>query len=72
MYKTDFDKITPAFALKIAGVSAVVEGQCTLTLEGGQEVSDPLVVSEEYVKKYDPQPGGYYIMCENGLGLYSN
>lgn len=65
------EKITPVFALKIAGVSAVVDGQCTLTLESGQEVSDPLVVSEAYIHKYNPEPGGYYIMCENGLGLYS-
>lgn len=65
------EKITPVFALKIADVSAVVDGQCTLTLESGQEVSDPIVVSEEYVQKYDPQPGGYYIMCEGGIGLYS-
>ena len=67
-----FEKIIPVFALKIASVGDVTDGQCTLTLESGQEVSDPVVVSEEYMQKYDPQPGGYYIMCENGLGLYSN
>lgn len=66
-----FEKITPVFALKIASVGEITDGQCTLTLESGQEVSDPVVVPEEYVQKYDPQPGGYYIMCENGLGLYS-
>lgn len=65
------EKITPVFALKIASVGEIVDGQCTLTLESGQEVSDPVVVAEEYVQKYDPQPGGYYIMCENGVGLYS-
>ena len=72
MYKTDFEKITPVFALKIASVGDVTDGQCTLTLESGQDVSDHIVVTEEYAQKYDPQPGGYYIMCENGIGLYSN
>lgn len=69
--ESSFEKITPVFALKIASVGEIVDGQCTLTLESGQEVSDPVVVSEEYVQKYDPQPGGYYIMCENGIGMYS-
>lgn len=69
--ESNVEKITPVFALKIASVGEVTDGQCTLTLESGQEVSDPIVVSEEYVQKYDPQPGGYYIMCENGIGLYS-
>lgn len=69
--ESNVEKITPVFALKIASVGEIVDGQCTLTLESGQEVSDPIVVSEEYVQKYDPQPGGYYIMCENGIGLYS-
>ena len=70
--ESNVEKITPVFALKIASVSEVTDGQCTLTLESGQEVSDPVVVSEEYMQKYDPQPGGYYIMCENGIGLYSS
>ncbi|MBQ5166184.1 MULTISPECIES: hypothetical protein [Klebsiella] len=69
--ESNVEKITPVFALKIASVGEIVDGQCTLTLESGQEVSDPIVVSEEYVQKYDPQPGGYYIMCEGGIGLYS-
>lgn len=69
--ESNVEKITPVFALKIANVGEIVDGQCTLTLESGQEVSDPVVVSEEYVQKYDPQPGGYYIMCENGIGMYS-
>lgn len=70
--ESNVEKNTQVFELKIASVGDITDGQCTLTLESGQEVSDPVVVSEEYVQKYDPQPGGYYIMCENGLGLYSN
>lgn len=70
--ESSVEKITPVFALKIASVGDVTDGQYTLTLESGQEVSDPVVVTEEYVQKYDPQPGGYYIMCENGIGLYSS
>lgn len=72
MAKVDLEKIIPVFALRIATVGEVKDGQCTLTLESGQDVSDPVVVTEEYIQKYDPQPGGYYIMCSNGTGLYSN
>ncbi|CAK1257385.1 unknown function [Klebsiella phage vB_Kpn_K24PH164C1] len=71
MTKVDFDKITPVFALRIASVGDIVDGQCTLTLESGQDVSDPIVVPAEYVHKYSPEPGGYYIMCTNGVGMYS-
>lgn len=71
MANVDPEKITPVFALKIVSIGEVVNGQCTLTLESGQDVSDPVVVTEEYLQKYDPQPGGYYIMCEGGIGLYS-
>lgn len=70
--ESNVEKIIPVFALKIASISNITDGQCTLTLESGQEISDPIVVTEEYVKKYAPQIGGYYIMCENGVGLYSN
>ena len=69
--ESNVEKITPVFALKIANVGEVTDGQCMLTLESGQDISDPVVVSEEYIQKYAPQPGGYYIMCENGLGLYA-
>lgn len=61
------EKITPVFALKIVSIGEVANGQCTLTLESDQDVSDPVVVTEEYLQKYDPQPGGYYIMCEGGM-----
>ncbi|HBX8732022.1 TPA: hypothetical protein MII57_13540 [Klebsiella pneumoniae] len=72
MAKVDLEKMIPVFALRIANVGDVTDGQCTLTIEGGQDVSDPVVVTEEYIQKYNPQPGGYYIMCSNGVGLYSN
>ncbi|MGQ9044990.1 hypothetical protein [Klebsiella pneumoniae] len=72
MAKVDLEKIIPVFALRIANVGDVTDGQCTLTIEGGQDVSDPVVVTEEYIQKYNPQPGGYYIMCVNGVGLYSD
>ncbi|RRF73333.1 hypothetical protein EAO18_26640 [Klebsiella pneumoniae] len=61
----------PSICVKIVRIGEVANGQCTLTLESGQDVSDPVVVTEEYLQKYDPQPGGYYIMCEGGIGLYS-
>lgn len=69
--ESNVEKITPVFSLKIASVGNVTDGQCTLILESGQEISDPIVVTEEYIQKYDPQPGGYYIMCEGGNGIYS-
>lgn len=69
--ESNVEKIIPVFALKIASVGDITDGQCTLILESGQEISDPIVVTEEYIQKYDPQPGGYYIMCEGGVGLYS-
>lgn len=69
--ESNIEKITPVFALKIASVGDITDGQCTLILESGQEISDHIVVTEEYIQKYDPQPGGYYIMCEGGNGLYS-
>ncbi|UEW68244.1 hypothetical protein [Klebsiella phage vB_KpnS-VAC112] len=69
--ESNVEKITPAFELKIASVGDITDGQCALILESGQEISDPIVVTEEYIQKYDPQPGGYYIMCEGGNGLYS-
>lgn len=68
--ESNVEKNTPVFSLKIASVGDVTDGQCTLILESGQEISDPIVVTEEYMQKYDPQPGGYYIMCEGGSGLY--
>lgn len=69
--ESNVEKIIPVFALKIANVGGITDGQCTLILESGQEISDPIVVTEEYIQKYDPKPGGYYIMCEGGIGLYS-
>ncbi|UEP19884.1 hypothetical protein [Klebsiella phage vB_Kpn-VAC111] len=69
--ESNVEKITPVFELKIASVGDITDGQCALILESGQEISDPIVVTEEYIQKYDPQPGGYYIMCECGNGLYS-
>ncbi|HFU6581374.1 TPA: hypothetical protein ACYVCC_000006 [Klebsiella pneumoniae] len=71
MAKVDLEKIIPVFALRIATIGEIIDGQCILTIESGQDVSDPVVVTEEYIQKYAPQPGGYYIMCVNGVGLYS-
>lgn len=64
-------RIVPVFAIKIGAITSVLDGQATITPEPGQEIEDPITVTVEFVEKYDPQPGGYYIMCEGGIGLYS-
>lgn len=35
MAKVNLEKIIPVFALRIANVGDVTDGQCTLTIEGG-------------------------------------
>lgn len=64
--------LIPVFAIKIKSVTNVVNGQATITPEPGQEITDPITVTEAFMEKFKPQPGGYYIMCEGGVGLYSD
>lgn len=71
MQKVDLDKITPVFALEIATVSNIVDGQSVIYFVENPDYNDPIVVTEEYIKKYSPRPGGLYIACSNGVGLYS-
>ncbi len=63
--------IIPVFAIKIGSITNVINGQVTITPEEGQKIADPITVTAAFVEKYNPQVGGYYIMCEGGLGMYS-
>lgn len=63
--------LIPAFIIKIKSVTDVIDGQATITPEPGQEITDPITVTAAFVEKFSPQAGGYYIMCEGGVGLYS-
>lgn len=31
----------------------------------------PFVLSEDFIKKFNPQPGGYYVVYEDGYKSYS-
>lgn len=64
--------LIPVFAIKIESVTNVVNGLATITPEPGQEITDPITVMAAFMEKFKPQPGGYYIMCEGGVGLYSD
>ena len=63
--------LIPVFAIKIESVTNVENGQAIITPEPGQEIKDPITVTAAFVEKFNPQAGGYYIMCEGGAGLYS-
>lgn len=71
MVKVDIEKLVPVFLLKIATVTATDSSGAVLTFEEGQDISDPVTVDAAYVTKYSPQAGGYYVMCSNGVGMYS-
>ena len=43
-----------------------------ITPDNEQEITDPITVTAAFMEKFKPQPGGYYIMCEGGVGLYSD
>lgn len=70
MKTVDIDKLVPAFILPIASVTEA-DGGYVLTFTEDSDISDPITVPAEYVAKYSPKPGGYYIMCTNGVGMYS-
>ena len=70
--KIDVEKLVPAFLLKIADIKPGNEADTyVFTFEPGQAVEDPLIVPAAFYDKYSPKVGGYYIMCTNGVGLYS-
>ncbi|MBD8355607.1 hypothetical protein D5Y64_09915 [Klebsiella pneumoniae] len=65
------DSITPVYAIQIGSITDVEGGFAVITPQPNQKISDRITVTETFVEKFNPQPGGYYIMCEGGIGLYS-
>lgn len=72
MNKVDVEKLVPVYLLKISSIEEYAEsGKYVLSFEPGQDITDQIIVSDEYINKYSPKVGGYYIMCSNGVGMYS-
>lgn len=63
--------IIPVYAIKIAEISSVEGGFAVITPAADQVITDPITVTEAFVNAFSPKVGGLYIMCENGVGLYS-
>lgn len=68
---TNKNVLIPAYAIIIKSISDVDGGFAVITPDNEQEITDPITVTAAFVEKYNPQPGGYYVMCVNGVGLYS-
>ncbi len=66
------EEIVPVYALKIESITETEGGFAVITPKPNQKISDRITVTESFVEKFNPQPGGYYIMCEGGIGLYSS
>lgn len=64
--------LVPACAIKIKSITNIDGGFAVITPDDEQEITDPITVTAAFVEKYKPQPGGYYVMCVNGVGLYSD
>lgn len=71
MKKVDVEKIVPVFALEISDIVNNEDGTATLTFVDGSDINDKITIPSEYIQKYSPKIGGFYIMCSNGVGLYS-
>ncbi len=61
------------WALKIASVAIEVEGEAggAAVITPADEGYSPFVVNAEYVKKHQPQPGGYFVQYEDGYTSFS-
>lgn len=68
---SDGNKMKAALIIKIKSVSEVDGGFATITPEENQDISDSITVTASFIEKYTPQPGGFFIMCEGGVALYS-
>lgn len=63
--------LIPAYVIRIKSITADDGGFAVITPDDEQEITNPITVTAAFVEKYNPQPGGYYVMCEGGVGLYS-
>lgn len=57
------------WALKIKSVEPNTEKSYKLIVE--EEGYAPVIVGQRFVKKHDPQPGGYYVVYRDGYKSYS-
>lgn len=57
------------WALKIEGTVLRLNGDMTITPENDEYA--PFNVSAEYVEKYNPVPGGYWVRYEDGYESFS-
>ncbi|NCG50533.1 hypothetical protein [Serratia fonticola] len=69
--KSNTNILAPVFAIKIKAITPVDGGFAVITPDDGQAVTDLISITADFVEKHHPQPGGYYIMCEGGVSLYS-
>jgi hypothetical protein len=59
-------------ALKIRNVAQVIDGfNSHYELIPEDEQYDPVVITEEWKTKHDPQPGGYYVVYDDGYTSFS-
>lgn len=61
------------YALKIAEIRRRPFGNAGVehTLVPADEGYAPFVLSLEYLEKHDPEPGGYYVVYDDGYKSYS-
>lgn len=72
MEKVNVEKLVPAYLLQIQTVGeALSDGRVPLEFVSDADVKDIVYVDAAFIAKYAPAPGGYYIMCTNGVGMYS-
>jgi hypothetical protein len=56
-------------AAKIKAIPPDVKGMLVLELPNGDEL--PVIVSESFSKRNDPQVGGYFVLYEDNYQSYS-
>lgn len=72
MEKVDVEKLVPAYLLQIQTVGeALSDGRVPLEFVADADVKDIVYVDAAFIAKYAPAAGGYYVMCTNGVGMYS-
>ena len=57
------------WALKIKAIEPNTEKSVKLVVE--EEGYEPLVVGQRFVKKHQPEVGGYFVVYEDGYKSYS-
>jgi len=57
------------WALKIKEINLVAAGDHTILPE--ESIYAPFRVSDEYVRKHNPQVGGYYVVYDDGYASFS-